>query len=255
MKEPIFTKEAVEKILAGSEEVGQKVESLFNLYNEDLNGLKMNRDDFKTEKEKAEAKLAELNATIAKNAEDYAKLQKQLESNSPDEIKKVYEQKQSELEGTYKNVLEQKDVSIKDLTEKLAVAQKNEHKLKCLQDFNEATADMDIEPTGREFMFAAIYGQDGVNFSERDLGNGLQLINKDGQTGKSAAKAFVNTDLGKKFIRNLSSGGGAGTGSGSAGNPPVVNPWKKETLNLTEQARLLRDQPEIARQMKAAAGL
>ena len=45
MKEPIFTKEAVEKILAGQEEVGQKVEALFSLYNDDLNGIKMNRDD------------------------------------------------------------------------------------------------------------------------------------------------------------------------------------------------------------------
>jgi hypothetical protein len=34
----------------------------------------------------------------------------------------------------------------------------------------------------------------------------------------------------------------------------VVNPWKKETLNLTEQARLLREDPELAKQMKAAAG-
>ena len=59
MKDPIFTKEAVEKILAGQEEVGQKVDALFSLYNEDLNGLKMNRDDLKKEKEAVEIKLKE----------------------------------------------------------------------------------------------------------------------------------------------------------------------------------------------------
>ena len=85
MKEPIFTKEAVMKLLAGQEENEKKVEALFALYNEDLNGLKMNRDDFKTEKEALEKKLAEATSQNAKIAEDFAALQKQLESSSPDE--------------------------------------------------------------------------------------------------------------------------------------------------------------------------
>jgi len=253
MKEPIFTKEAVEKILAGQEEVGQKVDALFSLYNEDLNGLKMNRDDFKKEKEAAEAKVAELTAINAKSAEDFAKLQKQLEANSPDEIKKAYEQKQAELESSYKGVLVEKDNSIKDLTEKLALSQKNEHSLKCMQDFNKATAGFDIEPSSRDYLFAAIYGQDGSNFSERDLGNGLQLIDKNGHTGEGAVRAFLNTDFGKKFIKNLSSGGGAGTDGGKT-NSQVINPFKKETFNLSEQARLFKEEPELYKQMKAAAG-
>lgn len=253
MKDPIFTKEAVEKILAGQEEVGQKVDALFSLYNEDLNGLKLNRDDLKKEKEAAEAKVKDLTETNAKIAEDSAALQKKLEANSPDEIKKAYEQKQSELEGSYKGVLAEKDASIKSLTEQLATAQKNEHSLKCVQDFNKATSGFDIEPSSRDFLFNAIYGQDGGNFTERDLGNGLQLINKDGQTGEGAVRAFLNTDFGKKFLKNLSSGGGAGTG-GQGGQKQVVNPFKKETFNLTEQARLLRENPDLYKQMKAAAG-
>lgn len=254
MKDPIFTKEAVEKILAGQEEVGQKVDALFSLYNEDLNGLKINRDDLKKEKDALELKVADLTAANAKGAEDFAQLQKQLEANSPDEIKKAYEQKQSELESSYKGVLEQKETSIKTLTEQLEVAHKNEHSLKCVQDFNKATTGFDIEPSSRDFLFNAIYGQDGGNFSERDLGNGLQLINKDGQTGEGAVRAFLNTDFGKKFLKNLSSGGGAGTNGNGGSGKSVVNPWKKETLNLTEQARLLREDPELAKQMKAAAG-
>jgi hypothetical protein len=257
MKEPIFTKEAVMKILAGQEEDGQKVDALFALYNEDLNGLKMNRDDLKSEKEKVEGKLAEATAQNAKIAEDFAALQKQLESSSPDEIKKAcekaYEQKQTELESSYRGLLEKKDTTIKELTENLEKSQKTEHYLKCIQDFNKAAEGYDIEPTGRDFLFEAIYGQDGTKFIERDLGEGMKLYNADGQTGVAAAKAFFNTDLGKKFIRNISSGGSAGAGS-SAGNQPIVNPFKKETFNLTEQARLLKENPELYKQMKAAAG-
>lgn len=254
MKEPIFTKEAVEKILAGQEDVGQKVEALLSLYGDDLMGLKLNRDDLKREKEAVEVKLSELTAMNAKSAEDFAKLQEQLEANSPDEIKKAYEQKQADLERTYKNVLSEKETSIKTLTEQLEIAQKNEHSLKCVQDFNKATAGFDIETSSRDFLFNAIYGQDGSNFSQRDLGSGLQLINKDGQTGESAVRQFLSTDFGKKFLKNLSCGGGAGNGTNGTNGQQVVNPWKKETLNLTEQARLLREHPELAQQMKASAG-
>lgn len=40
--------------------------------------------------------------------------------------------------------------------------------------------------------------------------------------------------------------GGGGTGG-------QINPWKKETFNLTEQGRLLRDNPELAKQLMAQA--
>lgn len=49
----------------------------------------------------------------------------------------------------------------------------------------------------------------------------------------------------KESGRTPNSGGGGGSGQ--------INPWKKETFNLTEQGRLLRDNPELARQMMAQA--
>jgi len=36
---------------------------------------------------------------------------------------------------------------------------------------------------------------------------------------------------------------------------PSVNPWVPETRNLTEQARILRDDPSLARRLKEEAGL
>lgn len=42
------------------------------------------------------------------------------------------------------------------------------------------------------------------------------------------------------------------------GDPPnpdtKKNPWKKETLNYTDQGRILREDPELAKTLKAAAG-
>lgn len=40
---------------------------------------------------------------------------------------------------------------------------------------------------------------------------------------------------------------------GGGGPGGQINPWKKETFNLTEQGRLLRDNPELARQLMAQA--
>ena len=40
------------------------------------------------------------------------------------------------------------------------------------------------------------------------------------------------------------------TGGGGTGQ---INPWKKDTFNLTEQGRIIRDNPELARQMMAQA--
>lgn len=38
------------------------------------------------------------------------------------------------------------------------------------------------------------------------------------------------------------------------GNPPAANPWMKGSFNLTEQGRVFRENPEMARQLASAAG-
>jgi len=47
---------------------------------------------------------------------------------------------------------------------------------------------------------------------------------------------------------------GSGTNPPGAGNPEV-NPWKKETWNLTLQGKILREDPAKATRMKAEAGV
>ncbi len=47
---------------------------------------------------------------------------------------------------------------------------------------------------------------------------------------------------------------GGGTNPPGAGNPEV-NPWKKETWNLTMQGKILREDPAKATRMKAEAGV
>jgi hypothetical protein len=49
---------------------------------------------------------------------------------------------------------------------------------------------------------------------------------------------------------------GTPPGKGDPPNPDTKNnPWKKETLNYTDQGRILREDPELAKTLKAAAGV
>jgi len=51
-----------------------------------------------------------------------------------------------------------------------------------------------------------------------------------------------------------SSGSGAsGNGSGGAGASKIKNPWKAETHNLTEQMRIIRKDPKLAKRLEAEA--
>ncbi len=53
--------------------------------------------------------------------------------------------------------------------------------------------------------------------------------------------------------------GTAGKTVGSGTNPPadmgIVNPWKKETFNLTMQAKILKENPALAKKLMAEAGV
>ena len=64
---------------------------------------------------------------------------------------------------------------------------------------------------------------------------------------------WANTDEGKSFVgARGDSGGGADPGKG--GPDTGANPWKRETLNLTEQARIDREDPQRAERLRKAAG-
>lgn len=68
---------------------------------------------------------------------------------------------------------------------------------------------------------------------------------------KSAAdlKGFINAEVEKQVNERL--GKGPKPSGGAQGN----NPWSKESFNLTEQAKMLKENPAEAAKLKAAAGL
>lgn len=67
---------------------------------------------------------------------------------------------------------------------------------------------------------------------------------------EDAAAWLAKTEPGLLKAQGAGGSGAPPAGTGGAG---ATNPWARQTLNLTEQGRLLRDQPQLAAQLKAQA--
>jgi hypothetical protein len=92
---------------------------------------------------------------------------------------------------------------------------------------------------------------------------GAKVIEKDGSLaamiGDKPAleylKEWAGTDEGKHFVGAANTGGGAPSGAGAAGaGAPAKNPYAKDSFNLTLQGQLERDNPTLAKELRAKAG-
>jgi len=85
--------------------------------------------------------------------------------------------------------------------------------------------------------------------------DGEQLrTGKDGVSPMTLAEWVDALGSDAPHLFEANAGGGAvGSGSGGAANRSVVNPFRKETLNITEQMRLEKTDPQLAARLKAAA--
>lgn len=68
-------------------------------------------------------------------------------------------------------------------------------------------------------------------------------------------KAWSESDEGKAFVGARANAGGGGDGGDPKQPGSQNNPWKRDTLNLTEQARIERENPALAQRLKAEAGV
>lgn len=71
---------------------------------------------------------------------------------------------------------------------------------------------------------------------------------------KDFVAKWVTTDDAQQFLEGS---GNRGTGTSTdrtTGGANVKNPWKQETWNLTEQGKMLKEKPALARQLAQSAG-
>lgn len=252
-------KEKLLEIMNGEGEADAKADTLLNLIqsniDEQLNAIKMNREAVKNEKTEEIAKRRAAEEQVKALSEKNATLEKQLASSSPDEIKKIYEQKAQEAANLYERQRQEKDASIEELKLKITSLERDKLKFDCMQEFNAAISDMNIATDARNDFAEYVLGYDCAKFDYRPLGDGKQILaTKEGLTIKAACEAAKDSTFGKRCVVVNSYGGGAEGGS-SADVLTGTNPFKKETWNLTKQSELYNKDPALYAKMKAAAGV
>lgn len=94
----------------------------------------------------------------------------------------------------------------------------------------------------------------------------VQVVDEKGnpRLKDDATTPFKVEDLVAEFKANpkfvpafpeLNAGGGGNANAGGSGGNAGINPWKKETKNITAQAVMNKNNPVLATQMKKAAGV
>lgn len=111
-----------------------------------------------------------------------------------------------------------------------------------------------LEKGGMADALPYVLAEVAEKFKITDSGD-LRLFVDGVATDTTVDKYIADTVSKKSFFFQPARGAGA---SGSGSSSPVagvVNPWKKESRNYTEQARLLKDSPDVAAQLKSEAGV
>lgn len=153
------------------------------------------------------------------------------------------------------NQLNDRDKQLKDLQEKVKGNEELEKTIKELQEANKATKeqyedkirDMTINAAIQSKLTDAKYPDlllTKFDQSKLSIAEDGTVLGIDEQLAvlKEQYKDLFKPDLRGREPNNI---GGA--------PPGTKNPWSKEHFNLTEQGRILRENPELAAQLQAAA--
>ena len=157
-----------------------------------------------------------------------------------------------------KEMLKERDKQLEDIKKKAKDSEDLTAQIKELQDLNQKTvAEYEEKLAKQSFNFAL-----------------EQALAKDGANPVKAVKALLDLDKIKQDgetligydeqIKTLKETYGhlfGATLKGRDPNPtntlPLTqdNPWKPETFNLTKQGKILKEDPELAKRLKQAAGV
>jgi hypothetical protein len=211
-----------------------------------VNGLITKRDELLG----SEKELKEKNNVLDGQAKDLTNqvttLTDTIKKNSPEENKKYLETQLAQKDAEWKKQLD--DITIE------RDKYKQSHLKRLLDDaINEGTKDLSFVDGLRDGFIARVLALNP--FEPKDINGETHFLNKEMKEAKDAIKEFSLTTEGKAYLKNPSSGGGAG-GSNLANCGGVQsNPWKKDSINLTKQADIWKSNPAEAKRLMAEAGI
>lgn len=179
--------------------------------------------------------LLEIKAKYEAGADSY---KKDLES-AYQRDKKLFEQRLQAIEKEREQERQQRE-------QERAEAEKARLKAEAISEFSKEAYRIRSPE-----QFWRLFGEGAVRYSESGK---LVVGDEYRQVSLSEYIEQLNEDPENAHHFKPKGGSGAGTTSGAtAGGKAIVNPWKKETFNLTQQGQILRQNPELAARLEAEA--
>ena len=204
--------------LGGNENGLQKTEQLQDKGQEETKQKEVNTFDEEKLEKLIQAKVDRLTARLGK---EKAELQK--------EVDKLKREKLSDEE------IKQLEISEKEkaLAERERALLDKENRLYAIKAIKAAQLDDGSDKS--------------LELVDFVMSDDTETIDKKVKAFGDLVRKFVTAEVDKKFKSN---GRTPNTGSSGGGNN---NPFSKESFNLTEQMRILSENPELAKQLQAAA--
>ena len=250
-------KDFLTPIFEGIEGAEERIGKILKEYEADITGLKVNKDQILNESKATKDKLDKLNqereaekAELLKRIEE---MEKQIKDSSTEATMEFYEAEKKKIEDMYAAKFAEQDRSIKQ--RETAYTELNAEYLKLMRN-NELDRAIDgiqnLDNSKKNILRDVFLARN--QFELQTVDGEKKMLNKDFRTIPDALNAFIATDEGKLFVLANSSGGNA-TGGNKPSIPSTPNPWAKETLNLTQQMIITKEQPALAKSLMAAAGV
>lgn len=216
-------------------------EKVVKYHQEEVQGLKINSAKMKEEKEQLANKYKTLEESSSTQASELKELQDKLAASQPEELRKHYEQQQSQLSEVFAK--KEKDYQDK-ITQQAAKIESLEQGVKerdVMSEFSKVAATKKWLGGGRELAEKFVCGIHGSNFKYLDMGDGTKLlVNEQKQDMSQALDKFCETDVGKSLLVSGLSGGGA-DGSGANGNTGKMSESQFNALSPEAQMDAVLD--------------
>lgn len=239
-----FLKSVLENAETGTED---KIKLVMAEHDADVAGLKTKRDELLGKIKEKDAEIEKHLAEGKDSEEKILRLEEELKSKNPEDLKKMLENQFAEKEGRWN---EERDALMK---ERDALKASNLKRI-----FNESMAEgvKDLNfMDGLKDGFVALV-QSRYQFEPKEIDGVTQFYTKDMKTPKDICHEFALSNEGKAFIKSPWGDGGGATGSrgGTGSSGAAENPWVKgKGFNLTKQAEIKRTNPALAQKLKAEA--
>jgi hypothetical protein len=241
-----FDEATIKGILGKAETADEdKWKLILSEHEADVRGLIDNRNEIKSEKEKIDAQHKSAEKKIEEHTARIAVLEGELKKNDPEARQKYFDNQLASIKGEYEGKL-------KESEDKRLFFERSHFDHLREKAIEEALKDIPVDERYKGGFVSLVLSR--FKFEPVDVNNdgNIKFLNNNKEL-KDVFHAFSVADEGRAYLRPTSSGGGA-LGSNTS-RPKNVNPWAKDTLNLTEQGRIFKENPALATQLKAEAGV